>query len=169
MNAKENHIQRKLEKDGSFAVKESIFINSIIAVICFAVFAYGLYLVIVRPEGQDLFLDMFMLIAIVPGVIFMLKARSSVVYIRVNETGIFVSRKLLTDWQHFRSASFTQKEKVRSIQDNFVLLVKYHVRGSGDFVKEVPLTNTQDKSEEEVIAAIRYFYDRYQQQKTAGG
>ena len=158
----------KLEKDGSFAVKESAFINSIIAAVAFAVFFYALYLVIKAPEGQDLFLDGFMLVAIIPAVMFTMKARSGTVYIRVDENGIFVNRQLLTSWQTFRNASFGQKEKVMSIQDNFVLRVTYHVTGKGNFVREVPLTNTQNKSEEEVIAAIKYFYHKYQQGGQAG-
>ena len=150
----------RLEKDGSFAVKDSVFINGVIAVVCYAVFLYGIYLTFFDTALKGGFMDVLLLLALVPAILFTLRARSQRVFIRINQDGIFVHNRLLTNWQSFHSATYTQKEVVRSIQDNFVLLVRYHTH-SGLYTGEVPLGNTQDKSEEEVIAAIRYFYDRY--------
>jgi hypothetical protein len=48
------------------------------------------------------------------------------------------------------------------LRDNFVLVVEYKKNGTKQgFRKKLPLTNTQDKSEEEVLEAVKFFWGEY--------
>ena len=79
-------------------------------------------------------------------------------YITINHTGIYYFGKLVSSWDNFKSACITQDDIPESIQDNFVLMVEHYKTGEdGYFIKKVPLTNTQNKSEEEVPAAVDFF------------
>jgi hypothetical protein len=153
-------IQLKLEKDGSFAVKEFKALNAVAAAIFYIMFFVTVFNTLVRTDYEEVMFDKMLYVTIIPAVLFTRKALSKHVYLRVSRDGIFINEHLLTDWKGFRFAEYTQKESVRSISDNFILIVKY-VKPDGLYMKEIPLTNTQDKAEEEVIAAVRYFYQQY--------
>ena len=56
-----------------------------------------------------------------------------------------------------------QSEKLLTLKDNFVLVVKYYKTGiEGSFQRRLPLTFTQNKSEEEVAAAVKFYYAAFQ-------
>jgi hypothetical protein len=90
------------------------------------------------------------------GIILSLRGFARHTIIKINRHGFYHYGKLITNWDHFIDALVTQKEIPGSIQDNFILIIR-----SSDGVKlykdTIPLRNTQDKAEEEIIAAIRYF------------
>ena len=77
--------------------------------------------------------------------------------ILINKNGIYHYNKLITSWFNFVKANVTQEEKVMAISDNFILLIEHRNGQSKLVIDKIPLTNTQDKSEEEIIAAIKYF------------
>jgi hypothetical protein len=91
------------------------------------------------------------------------------VYIRVNKTGIYQDEKLITGWPNLIKTFVAQKEnkKFYNIQDNFLLVVEYRKDGHSEgFRRKIPLTNTQNKSEEEVLEAVQFFWKEYR--KDAG-
>ena len=95
---------------------------------------------------------------LVPAIYFIRKAfAKKKVIILINKNGIYYFNKQITDWFNFVKAHVTQEEKVMAISDNFILLVEHRNSQAKIIVDKIPLTNTQDKSEEEIIAAIKYF------------
>jgi hypothetical protein len=77
----------------------------------------------------------------------------------VDCNGIYQNKKLVTNWQNFAEAFVTQLFTEGEISDNFVLIIRYYKEGiTGNFRMTIPLTNTQNKSEEEILEAIRRFY-----------
>lgn len=89
--------------------------------------------------------------------------------IEVNSTGIYTKGSLITDWAHFANADFTQRTKAGRWTDNFVLILEYSKEGYyGYFKCELPLSNTQNKSEEAVLAAIDFFYTAYRKKLASG-
>jgi hypothetical protein len=82
----------------------------------------------------------------------------------INKDGFFYYDRLLTAWSNFVSAEFLDELPVQAsgsagLSDQFYLYVKYYKADKpGCFALKIPLTNTQDKSEEEILAAIRFYY-----------
>ncbi|MGZ3849181.1 MAG: hypothetical protein ACXVMS_13770 [Flavisolibacter sp.] len=148
-----------LEEDGSFVVRENKTLNTIVAAFFYLLFFYAVFNTCLSSSAQGIVYDKMLLVVLVPAILFTFKAFSKRVYILINKEGIYINNFLLTDWKNFVSAEYKQKEIVGSIQDKFVLFIEYYRDGMGYYVKEVPLTNSQNKSEEEVIAAIEYFYE----------
>ncbi|HEU4901460.1 MAG TPA: hypothetical protein VFT06_01680 [Flavisolibacter sp.] len=86
----------------------------------------------------------------------------------VNRDGFFYYGDLITNWTNFVSARFMdQTPQVSStslgISDQFFLAIRYYKENEpGCFERKFALTNTQDKSEEEIMAAIRFYYNQSQ-------
>jgi hypothetical protein len=82
----------------------------------------------------------------------------------INREGFFYYNQLLTNWTNFVSAEFLDELPVplsgsAGLSDQFFLYIKYHKNDKpGCFALKIPLTNTQDKAEEEILAAIRFYY-----------
>lgn len=83
----------------------------------------------------------------------------------INKTGFYYLGKLVTEWKNFIDASVTQDEENRripyDITDRFTLLVRYYKEDEpGYFGRKFLMTAAMDKSEEEVIAAIKFYYEK---------
>jgi hypothetical protein len=83
----------------------------------------------------------------------------------INKTGFYYLGELVTDWKNFIDASVSQDEENRrvpyDITDRFMLLVRYSKEGeSGYFGRKFLMTAVMDKSEEEIIAAIKFYYEQ---------
>jgi hypothetical protein len=91
-------------------------------------------------------------------IFFFAKARNKRVYIRINNKGIYQDEKLVTGWANFLNAYVSQKDKMVQIQDNFILVVEYRKGPQQGVRRKIPLTNTQNKSEEEVLAAVKFYW-----------
>lgn len=158
-----------LHKDGQFTVGEEKALNYVMAFLFFALFMYGLVDAVLRKFVNIDYQSLVFALALLPAIMFFKKAKSKRIFIRINKKGIYRDEKLLTDWAHFIKAYLAQEQKVVSIKDNFVLMVEYRKRGiSGSFRKSIPLTNTQNKSEEDVLAAVNFFYKEYRKTNPAG-
>lgn len=100
-----------------------------------------------------------------PALMYMAKARSRRVYIRINKTGIYQDEQPVTEWKNFLSAYIDQYEVVGGIQDNFILVVEYMKDGSeAGFRRKIPLSNTQNKTEEQVLEAVNFFREAYKKE-----
>ena len=98
----------------------------------------------------------------VPAFFFFARAlKAGNVIMKVNKDGIYYYTELVTNWQYFIDAKVTQADKLWTLQDNFILLINYTDGEGKKYRSKIPLTNNQDKSEEEIIAAIRYFRTKY--------
>jgi len=146
--------EQKLTAEGEFLVKESKFINYILGGVSIAVF---FVIMTFKDEGWSNYI--FALgVFLIPGAYAIVKGRGNSTIIRINKTGFFYAGKLISDWKLFYDAEFREKLEVGSFKDNFILDFRYY---SDDrlwiYTKSIPLTNTQDKAEEEIIEAIQFY------------
>lgn len=155
-----------LYKDGQFTVGENKRLDYVLAFLCTALFVYGL-IDAIRQKFTNFSASSFVfLLALIAGILFFRKGNSKRVYIRVNNKGIYEDEKLVTTWSNFHNAYIDQKEKVITIQDNFQLVVEFLKEGTKQGIRrKIPLTNTQNKSEEEVLEAVKFFWQVYQMEQ----
>lgn len=158
-----------LTKESEFVVGEEKVLNYIMTAFFIALFLYGLVDAIRRHFINIDYQSFIFAFALVPAIYCFRRAHSNRVYIRVNKTGIYKDEQLVTGWSNLLNAFITQKEKtgIFNIVDNFILVVEYTRDGSPEgFRRKIPLTNTQNKSEEEVLEAVIFFWSAYR--KDAG-
>ena len=102
-------------------------------------------------------------------VVFLAKATRKPTIMIVNKQGFFYYGRLITNWKNFVAVEFADEiripdENSSGLGDNFSLLIKYYKdEQAGCYQCKIPLTNTQDKAEEEIIAAIQFYYRCYLQ------
>ncbi len=157
-------MKKQLDKNEDFIVKESVILNFIIAAVFLAIFISALVSYFSEDEGYNksavLITGLFVLI---PAAFFVIKGLSKKACITVNTNGIYHYKIHITNWENFISAKVEQDNVPRSLKDNFVLAVKYYKTGiEGSFQRRLPLTFTQNKSEEEVAAAVKFYYAAFQ-------
>lgn len=146
-----------------FIVKTEKGLMYVLSALCFLVFCGGIFFLTqkkFKPEVSDLFYVLFLLASIK----LFLSARNNNVIIRINKDGIFYYEKKITDWEHFLKAYIKEKEnkKAYSISDQFQLTIEFTKEDPRKgFRKKIPLTNTQNQSEEDVLTAIKYFWHLY--------
>lgn len=159
-----------LTKDSEFVVGEEKVINYIMAVFFIALFLYGI-IDAAKHHFKDIDYQSYVFaLAIAPAIYCFRRANSKRTYIRINKTGIYQDEKLVTNWTNFINVSVAQKEKkpIYDIRDNFMLVVEFRKEGSKDgFRRKIPLTNTQNKSEEDVLAAVEFFWQQYRKMPSA--
>lgn len=155
--------QLKLNDKGEFVVKDSIGVNLVIGLVFLAMFITAFF-------GDDAARNLplwkrlnAMHITIIPAIIFFVKAYKNQTKILLNDVGFYYQGRLLTLWDDFIEASIVQDEVLMSIQDNFKLLVKhYKYKKTRIYSTKIPLGNTQNQSEEAVLAAVQYFCTKNQ-------
>lgn len=155
---------KHLSSDRDFIVGEAKIINYFMAIFFIALFVYGLVDPIKNNFKSIDYQSIIFAFALLPAIFCIRRAKNKRVYIRVNKTGIYENEKLLTGWEGLLKVYIDQAEKkwLINIQDNFILVVEY--RGNDlkkGFRRKIPLTNTQNKSEEEVLEAVQFFWKLY--------
>ena len=145
----------KLGPDSNFVVKQSGGVFLVLGLLFTAMFIYTVFY-FVEPQEDFKFETTYLVL--VPAIYFIMKAfakKNDI--IKINKNGIYYYGRLITNWFNFVKAHVTQEEKAFAISDNFILLVQYKTAKGSIETEKIPLTNTQDKSEEEIIAAIKFF------------
>lgn len=149
---------KELTNDTEFLVGEEKILNYVLAFLFFGLFAYGVADALKKGFSAITYVNYLFVLAVIPAAMAFAKARSKRVYLRINKTGIYQNEQLLTTWQTFLKAYITQKEVVMSIRDNFQLVVEYYKDDpKKGFRRKIALTNTQNKSEEDIMKAIKFF------------
>lgn len=148
--------KKPLTKDSEFTVGEEKILVYILSGLFLALFLYGLVDSLSKGFKNLDYSSMVYVIALSLSFMFFSKGRSKRVFIRINKNGIYQDEKLVTSWPGFIKAYVTQDKKVFTVQDNFVLMVEYERENKG-LKRKIPLGNTQNKSEEDIIAAIKFF------------
>ena len=154
----------RLSKDSEFVVGEDKVLNYILAALFFALFLYGLFDAARRHFKHIDYQSYFFVLALLPAIYCFRRGQSKKLYIRVNKKGIYKEGQLITGWSNLHKAYIAQAEKKSffSIQDNFILVVEYRKEGfTQGFRSNIPLTNTQNKSEEDVLEAVNFFWNEY--------
>jgi hypothetical protein len=153
---------KSLTIDTEFTVGEEKVLNYVISFLFFGLFVYGVVDILIKGFGAVTYVNYIFILAIIPSAMAFAKARSKRVYIRINRKGIYQNEKLLSTWATFLKAYITQKQTVVSIRDNFQLVVEYYKDDpKKGFRRKIALTNTQNKSEEDIMAAIKFFLTAY--------
>jgi hypothetical protein len=84
----------------------------------------------------------------------------------INKSGFYYYGELLTDWDHFISEEFIDDGPAMpqsGAKDQFYVLIKYYKEAqAGYYGRKIPFTDSQDKSEEEIIAAIKFYYKNHE-------
>lgn len=153
-----------LSKDSEFVVGEDKILNYILAVLFFALFLYGFIDAGWRHFKNIDYQSYFFVLALLPAIYCFRRGQSKRLYIRVNKKGIYKEGQLITGWSNLLKVYIAQEEKKAffSIQDNFILVVEYRKEGFKQaFRRKIPLTNTQNKSEEEVLEVVNFFWNEY--------
>lgn len=151
-----------LQKNGDFIVGEEKVLLYILSFLFFALFLYGLIDAGIKGFEKIDYQSYIFTVALVPAIILFLKGYRNRIHIRINRNGIYHNERMVTNWANFVNAFVTQKEVLISIQDNFILVVEYiNDKTQKGLRRKIPLTNTQNKSEEEVMAAITFYYKLY--------
>ncbi|MGQ0737730.1 MAG: hypothetical protein ACT4OJ_01600 [Bacteroidota bacterium] len=153
-----------LTKDSQFTVGEEKVLNYVMAVFFLALFLYGLIDAINRNFRNIDYQSYVFALAIAPAIYCIYRAQNKRVYIRVNKKGIYQDEKLVTGWNDLLNAHLAQKEKSSffNIRDNFILVLEYRKAGTKEGIRrKIPLTNTQNKSEEDVLNAVKFFWNEF--------
>ncbi len=159
----ETDVPSLLTSDGQFIVGEYKLMHYFMALFFLALFGVGLYDAIARNFRDIDYQSYVFALAIVPAVMILIKVRKGTIYIRVNSKGIYENERLVTQWSGLLNVTLTQEENKRLIEvnDKFILLLEYQKPGELKPIRrKIRLTNTQNKSEEEVLAAVRWFWGR---------
>jgi hypothetical protein len=148
--------QAKFNAENDFLVKESAETNLIISIIFFIIFFIAVYSGDFGWEVYSAAIGIFLL----RSAYYLNNARKKEAFIRINKTGFYYKGSLITAWNNFVEASIKQDEIPGSINDNFVLIIQYYSGYPLDlYVYKIPLTNTQDKADEEILEAIQFYYN----------
>ncbi len=160
----EVNVESLLTPSRQFIVGEYRLMLLFMSLFFLALFGYGLYDAMARNFRNIDYQSYVLALAIIPFIFTIRRLRSNRVYIRINETGIYQDERLVTRWQNLLSATLTQEEKKKIFEpgDKFILVLDYHKPGElKPLRRKIPLTNTQNKSEEEVLAAVKWFWKEW--------
>lgn len=142
----------RFQAEGSFEVRESKKMRILI----------GGFFVLLSLFMLSDFLWIGLLVGAM-GIGILLASRRNERVMLINREGFFYYDQLLTNWTNFVSAEFLDELPVQTsgsagLSDQFYLRMKYYKADQpGCFALKIPLTNTQDQSEEEILAAIRFY------------
>ena len=146
----------KVDPSEEFLVRQSSPVNYIAGFLLILVFGTSLW---GKDLGWVIYLKSLSLL-LIPGGFLVAAGMRKAVLIKVNIVGIYFRGELVTDWDHFSDATLYQDQEPGDINDRFFIMVKYTKGDSPDlFGRRIPMLNTQDKADEEIIAAIHKFYD----------
>jgi len=151
-----------LTENSNFDVKENKLLDFIIAGIFFLLFMMAFFIDTPQDAGNTNYYYKSLYITIVPAVLFAIRGKNNSIVIRINKVGIYYYGKLITTWENYIDGDIQQDpdRRVTSISDDNVLMITYYKDGEdGCFVRKMPLLNTQDKAEEEIAEAMKYFVD----------
>lgn len=141
-------------KQADFIVRNSVVILVIIATVFLCMLAC------VFQYNTSLGTTGYIIVAALAPVIgyFIIK-KSKAALIRINRNGIYSHESLVTDWKHFKSATTDQLPlNIGDPRDKVVLIVEhYNLTRDKLYTKKIPLHNTYNKSEEQILAAIDFF------------
>jgi hypothetical protein len=141
--------------ESDFVVKESMNMN-VFTGLLFLVFSLITFPTSVIMGGVALFIAIGAFV----------RSAKDTTIIRINKKGFYYYGRLITDWEHFISDQFIDELPLPQgndpgLNDRFFLFIKYYKEGElGYFGRKIRLTDSQDKSEEEIIAAVKFYYKK---------
>lgn len=113
---------------------------------------------------NELSIYQLLYLSVIPGVYLIKRGVANKTIITINKNGFYYFDDLVTDWNNFIDAFVTQDEENRKIPydvtDRFMLVIRYGKAGHTNYyARKILMTAVMDKSEEEIIAAIKFYFD----------
>lgn len=140
-----------------FEVRESKMINYIIASVFFLMLVG--WLLTTGGEWKQYFVILLFLFIVAFGSL--LKGIRKKLLIRVDHTGIYYKKFLVSNWNSFDNVSleheFYQTSASHSLQERYFILVTFFNKVNRKMEFRLEMTSTQDKSEEQILSAIKRF------------
>ena len=155
--------------DGDFYVKDSRGCNMNLGILFLAVFVLTM-----SKDGfntKALSIYQLLYLSVLPGLYLIKRGIINKTIITINKSGFYYFDELVTNWHNFIDALVTQDEENRNIPydvtDRFMLVIRYGKIGhTGFFARKILMTAAMDKSEEEIMAAIKFYYERREAEMT---
>lgn len=145
-------------KQNNFIVRESGWINFLFSFLFFAMFIGSLITINFAKDYSIESYRYILHLTIIPAILLLVNGIKKNKIIELNKTGIFYRGTLITIWQNFVRAYITQEEIPGSLNDNFRLIIEYYVPEKGmNYITKLKMSSSQDKSEEQIMAAIKDF------------
>ncbi|MFL5789556.1 MAG: hypothetical protein ACJ748_15965 [Flavisolibacter sp.] len=154
-------MENEINKYQNFKVKEWALLDFLVGGFFFILFIFSIatYKDDYTSYQYNIYIKS-VYIVLIPAIIFTLKGFNKRTIILVNNKGIYYYGQFITDWNNFNKAYLTQDNYSGDIKDDFVLVINYYNTEEGEnYERRIPLTNTQDKSEEEILDAINFYSD----------
>jgi hypothetical protein len=149
----------RFNAEEDFIVRQSATMNVVCGVAMLSVFVATLISAKFSVEGMM----MSALLFVTTGVFFIIRGLKKQELLKINWTGVYQHGALVCRWRDFHKAWLTQKEVTMSIKDNFVIMFQYNSADQTKlYTRTIRMLNTQDKADDEVIAAIRFYYENSQ-------
>ncbi len=150
-------MQQRKNEPKELVVTESITLLILVAIFFFTIFWY---FITYNLDGNIIAYVLWM--ACMPLFLMVFWKRSKKAIININQQGIFSHGRLVTDWYHFQSVEIKQMPlRIGQINDNVVMIIRFlNVERNTVFEQKLKLSNTLNKSEEQMLKAIDYFKNR---------
>ena len=144
-----------------FEVRQSRKLLFLISAILFAILIGFMNTV---PVGQRSFLPIFLFLTAMCVAAFIGGLQNSTI-IRVDCSGIYYRKNLVCDWNRFESAflghEFYQTGRSLAVHERYYIIVYYFNQDNQRYQLKINMSETQDKSEEEIMSAIEGFSKKY--------
>ena len=107
------------ENSKCFLVKESRILDTTASLILWIMFFLAIYYGNFRSSTPRMNVTIIYL-TIIPAIFFFIRAVDNRSIIEINEKGFYYYGSLITSWENFISANYSQEEMDGNISDNFV-------------------------------------------------
>jgi energy-coupling factor transporter transmembrane protein EcfT len=147
----------RFNSESDFVVKESKTMNAIVGIF-FLIFSFAGFSVSLVFGSITLFIAIGAFV----------RSTKDETIIKINKKGFYYYGELVTDWDHFISDEFIDEVPLPSgsnpgVNDQFFVMIKYYKDGlPGYYGRKIRFTDSQDKSEDEIMAAIKFYYTNRQ-------
>ena len=143
-----------------FIVRESPIINYLFGTIFLLMSVYGLITITTNYQNIKSY-EYIACVMFLPALFFLKKAQRKKIVLQLDESGLYFRGKLITTWQNFVSGYITALEQPGSLMDSFVLVLEYYTPEKGIVYRiNLNMDDSQDKSDNEIMDAIKYFSDK---------
>ncbi len=147
-------------KQDSFVVRECAWINFLLSFLFFAMFIGTLVTTNLNSNYKLEDYQYIYLLTLIPSILLLINGIKKNKLIEINKVGIFYRGILITVWQNFINAYIIEEEIPGSLKDNFRLMIEYYVPEKGmKYISKLAMSSSQDKSEDQIIAAIKDFHN----------
>jgi hypothetical protein len=151
-----------IKHKNNFEVKRAssyVFIRAILCLI------WGILLSISAIENTPVFYLTLIFFVCLGIVIVIKKDIDDSVFIEIDKDGVWVNNQLITDWRNYIESFINKEYSENGSTEKLIINVKYLKDGeNGYFLNQIFFNGNEDKSEQEVIEAAKYFCDSYRLQ-----